>query len=354
MAHNINTYIGRQAAWHNLGIVTGKFMSSAELLANEGFQYHVFKAQLQDGLGRKVDAWGTFRWNHVDKVADKKDAATFLATVGRDYTVIPHAKGFEQVDQLVQSVNGAHYETAGVLGKGEKVWALASLNQSIRVGDDETKLYLMFTTSHDGTVGYQYKLVAERVVCENTLQLALNEKSKASLSVRHTKNAKDRLAAIGKALEGMSEQALSVEQKLNFLANRRMNREALTKIMDRLFPKRVDAETGETKETTRRDNVISEILSIYEVNDGNAFPEQRGTAYNLLNAITNYVDHSRGSDDSRAESAMFGSGDAFKAKALDLIMAASEKLDTVGLVRGTKQYSDQSVSLEGSGLAIRN
>ena len=51
MAHNINTYIGRNAAWHNLGTVTNKYQTTDELLADPGFQYVVFKSQLHDGLG---------------------------------------------------------------------------------------------------------------------------------------------------------------------------------------------------------------------------------------------------------------------------------------------------------------
>ena len=74
MSHEINTYIGRQAAWHALGTVTAKYMSTDELLRDTGFQYVVFKSQLRDGLGRPVDAWGTFRWNMADKLEGRKDA----------------------------------------------------------------------------------------------------------------------------------------------------------------------------------------------------------------------------------------------------------------------------------------
>ena len=64
--------------------------------------------------------------------------------------------------------------------------------------------------------------------------------------------------------------------------------------MDKLFPQRKD-EKGEKVDTTRRTNILRDILTLYDDNDGNAFPEQRGTAYNLLNSITNYVDHERSS-----------------------------------------------------------
>jgi hypothetical protein len=122
----------------------------------------------------------------------------------------------------------------------------------------------------------------------------------------------------------MSGDVKRVEDRLNFLAGRKCNREALTGIFDRLFPKTEKAEVMVS--STRRDNILSDVLKLYELNDGNAFPEQRGTAYNLLNSITNYVDHERSTkEDGRAESAMFGSGDALKSKAFEVIYEVAGK-----------------------------
>lgn len=331
MAHNLNvidakaTYIGRQAAWHALGTVTGKYQTTDELLNDKGFQYVVFKSQLRDGLGRPVDAYGTFRWNLVDKIHGNKEAAQFLGTVGKDYAVMQHEEGFKSIDAVMRNADGAHYETAGVLGNGERVWALADLGFAARVGDDVQKGYLLFSTGHDGSMAHSYRLCFTRVVCQNTLGAALSEKTKADLTIRHTKNANARLTDARKALDDMGDDVKRVEDRLNFLAGRKMNREALTSIFDRLFPKNAEA-----KVQTRRENIMADVLKIYELNDGNAFPEQRGTSYNLLSAITNYTDHERSSkEDGRAESAMFGSGDALKTKAFEVIMEASRNLEPV-------------------------
>lgn len=341
MAHNINTYIGRQPAWHKLGIVTDRYMTTDELLNDKGFQYVVFKSQLRDGLGRPVDAWGTFRWDLTDKVAGNKEAAMFLGTVGKDYTVIQHDEGFKSIDALMRSADGAHYETAGVLGNGEKVWALADLGFTAKIGDDVQNGYLLFSTGHDGSMSHSYRMCMTRVVCQNTLSAALSERTKASLVVRHTKNANARLSDQRKALESMGDDVKRIEDKLNFLAQRKMNREAFGNVMDRLFPKRV--KDGSEVETTRRNNILIDVLKLYEMNDGNAFPEQRGSAYNLLNAITNYVDHERSSkDDGRAESAMFGSGDALKSKALEVIYESANGMDGMPKQYGTISVPDWS------------
>jgi phage/plasmid-like protein (TIGR03299 family) len=325
MAHNINTYRGRQAAWHTLGTVTGKYETTDELLADPGFQYVVFKSQLRDGLSRPVDAWGTFRWNLADKVNNRPENATFLGAVGKDYAVIQHDEGFKSIDAVMRTANGAHYETAGVLGAGERVWALADLGLTAKVGDDKQNGYLLFSTGHDGSMAHSYRLCFTRVVCQNTLGAALSEKTKAALTIRHTKNAQSRLVDARSALDAMGSDVQRVEDRLNFLAGRKCNREALTTVFDRLFPKTKKDDEVEVS-SSRRDNILTDVLKIYELNDGNAFPDQRGTGYNLLNAITNYVDHERSSkEDGRAESAMFGSGDALKTKALEVIYEVAGK-----------------------------
>lgn len=332
MSHNINTYIGRQAAWHNLGTVTGNYFTWADILAHGGLDFEVFKSQLHDGLGRKVDAWGTFRWDLSDKQAGNKDAATFLGVVGEGYKVIHHSKGFELIDAIMSTQNGAHYETAGVLGNGEVVWGLADLNLSFRIGDDEHKNYLLFYTSHNGSFSYRLKPVNTRVVCANTLGVAASEKTKASFRIKHTVNADLKLESAHKALANLTADVQSVQQKLTFLATRKVTREALDKIMDRLFPKK-PTEDGESESSTRRDNIVSSVLANYESNDKNAFPEQRGTSYNLLNAITEYVDHDRSTKGdaktNRAESALFGSGDGLKSQAMEVIYETANGLPEI-------------------------
>lgn len=328
MSHNINTFRGREAAWHQLGTVTGRYETTDQLLTDPGFQYVVFKSQLHDGLGRPVDAWGAFRWDYKDKLAGNKDAAQFLGSIGKDRAIVQHGEGFKTVDALMNSADGAHYETAGVLGKGEVVWALADLGFTAKIGDDVQKGYLLFVTSHDSSYAHTYRVSMTRVVCQNTLNAALSERTRAKLTIRHTKNAQDRLIDARTAIVSLGDDVKRMEDKLNFLAGRKMNREALSSIMDRLFPK-VRNDDGAARDTTRRTNIIADILKLYEINDGNAFPEQRGTSYALLNAVTDYTDHQRGSDDSRAEVAMFGSGDTLKTKAFETIMESAKGLEAI-------------------------
>lgn len=328
MSANVQTYIGREAAWHALGTVTGKYQTWAEILAHGGLDFDVFKSQLHDGLGRPVEAWGTFRWNVADKALRNKDAAVFLGAVGGDYKVIPHATGFELVDSLMNTTDGAHYETAGALGNGAVVWGLADLGLTISVGEDKQNGYLLFATSHDGSYSCLFRTCLTRVVCQNTLNAALSEKTRSMFRVRHTKNAMTRIQDAHKTLAAFAADLGTIEEKLRFLATRRLTRQSFTTVMDRLFPVRTKVDDNGDAiavNPTRRENILSEILECYERADDNAFPEQRGTAYNLLNAVTEYTDHLRSSAN-RAQSSLFGSGDKLKTDALRVILDESDKL----------------------------
>jgi phage/plasmid-like protein (TIGR03299 family) len=328
MAHNLYTlsngasaYVGRQSAWHQLGTVTGEHFSWQDQEQAAGLNFTVEKRQLEY-MGSSVDAWGTFRVDYDQ--ATRVKSHTFLGAVGEDYQVIQHGEGFKMLDSLVGAAGGAHYETAGALGKGETIWGLVDLNIGLSVGDDRHESYLLFSTSHDGSKSHGYGLTDTRVVCQNTLNMALSSKAASSLRVRHTRNAMDRIQSMHTALEGITNDVRTMEQKLNMLAQRRVTKESCEQIFARLFPPTLI--DGKPKEdSTRRQNQIAAILERFESNDNNAFPEQRGTAYNLLNGITEYVDHYRDGvrGGKRAEAAMFGSGNQLKTNALEIIMASA-------------------------------
>jgi hypothetical protein len=120
-----------------------------------------------------------------------------------------------------------------------------------------------------------------------------------------------------------------IRDKMRILAQKKVTRPAMEDVFKRLFP-------GDEKGNlhTKTQNNISDILSLYEYNDNNAFPVVRGTAYNLVNACTEYADKVRtargggmeGMDEARATSALFGSGDKFKQDAFDYIYQAASAM----------------------------
>jgi phage/plasmid-like protein (TIGR03299 family) len=334
-----DTYAGRMDAWHALGDVSGKFQTLKEITTTALADFEVVKKQL-DWAGVKVPAWGTFRrdtgfvgtlGDRQIKVKDSKGEVsylTFLAPVGEGYTVIPHQSCGELLDSFVGQVgqeigSGAWYETMGVLDFGKKVWAQINPNFQIRVGEDITDVLLTYVTSHDGSWATEIYMTVTRQVCRNTTRIGRMNKLSNSMRVKHTKNSGKRIEDFKMALDEVRGTAMDVQAKMNFLASKKVTKESMGKILDRLFPKKKTEEGEES--STRRENNLAGILALYESNDNNAFPEQAGTPYALLNAITNYTDHERSTKgDNRAVSALFGSGDKLKTSALELILAEAE------------------------------
>lgn len=313
----------REAAWHKLGQRTDGAVSWAQAMQLAGLDWKVNKEQLYlpvNGSFGSIPAWGIVR---------STDGA-YLGTVGAQYQIIQNEFAFDFVDALLDAENGAHYESAGALGNGERIWCLAKVPQTITVaGDDKSEVYLLFTTSHDGSMAATAKMSTVRVVCQNTLNMALTANG-SMVRVKHTRDAERRLDHARRLMQGVGADAKALEEKLNLLAARKMTRETMTAIFDRLFPKPKDQEAN----TARRENVLADVLRCYESNDKNAFPQIRGSAYNLLNAVTEYTDHERsaritdGRKDysiaqARAENALVGTGDKLKTEALEVILEST-------------------------------
>jgi len=325
MAHNIANISGQDAvftgrgipAWHALGKTIEGVATWKEAIELAGLNWRVEKRSLYNDRGEAVPAYGIFR--------DMDNA--FLGTVGERYQSIQNQDAFEFVDALIGNEE-AHYDTAGALGNGEVIFCSAYLPSAgfEVVPGDIHQTYLLFKTSHDGSLAAVSKLTDVRVVCQNTLNQALRNGGNAEIKIKHTKNAVERMELAKKLVASGRKTADQIRNKFRELSQKVVTRPALEDILKKLFPA---DEKGNLH--TKTQNNITDILNLYESNDNNAFPEIRGTAYNLINAITEYTDKVRtargggieGMNQARATSALFGSGDTFKQVAFDTIYQAA-------------------------------
>lgn len=329
MSHNLHetlngyatfTAIGKRGKpWHGLGTMVQEAQTWEEAIKLAQLNWTVSKHRFNSPIdNRPVEAYGIFR----------DDTKQFLGTVGDVYTPIQNEKAFDFVDTLLESTQGAHYESAGALGNGSRVWCLARVPFDLTIAgtQDRNENYVLFETSHDGTMSATCKLTSVRVVCQNTLTLALNS-SGASVKIRHSSSSNEKLEAAKRMMTGIQQSVKTLEEKLNFLAKKRVTKEVSEQVMSNLFGK-------DWKESSRKKNQIHEIGMLFYSNDRNEIPEIKGSAYNLLNAITEYTDHYRSVrvtdskrymsiDNVRKESAIFGgTGESLKSKALDYILDA--------------------------------
>ena len=322
--HSMFVVGDKDAAWHKLGQRTDKAVSWQEAMQLANLNWTVEKRKLY----ARTPAGQIFEIPDKMGIFRNTDSA-YLGTVGDGYEPIQNITAFEFIDTLLEALNGAHYDSAGALGNGSRIWAAAKVPCDFEVTEgDRHETYLLFSTSHDGSLAANCKLTVTRVVCNNTLTAALRE-SNAMCRVRHTRSAADKLERARQLMQGVRQNVTTLADKLKLLATRRMTRDTMTTILDRLFPKNQEAERD-----TRRENILADVLRMYESNDRNQFPQERGTAFNLLNAVTEYTDHVRSARvtaskadysqlQARAESAVFGSGESLKNKALDVILEAT-------------------------------
>ncbi len=337
---NASLFLADKGAWHGLGTIVNGAQSWGDVIKIAGMNFIVEKRPLyaeHEGNYSVIPYWGIFR----------TDNQAYLGAVGKSYTPIQNEYAFSFVDTLLGVQDGAHYESAGVLGEGQRVWCLARVPFDFKVdGQDPHQTYLLFTTSHDGSLAATCKLTDVRVVCQNTLTSALSMNGSFT-RVKHTKDADRKLEAAKKLMQNAVTSAKDLEDKLTTLSYRKLDQASYTGILDKLFP---IPKGKEESNQTRRLNLLENITNLFESNDNDAFPEFRGTAYNLLNAITEYTDHQRGvrmtesrgnmtPDQARRENSIWGTGDALKSEALEVVY----EMTTNAATRPYKSYITRAI-----------
>lgn len=226
MSHNINYnsntkqhsfFSVKEKAWHNLGTIVQDYPTSAEALKFAGLDYtvekrplftvdepnnHLFHDPNADDYFDSVES-GILVPNYFATL--RTDTDEVLGVVGKDYEIVQNVQAFDFFDSIVGSKEGILYETAGALGKGERIFITAKLPDYIRVGrNDCIEKYLFLTTSHDGYGSITAAFTPTRIICNNTLNAALRNKTNC-IRIKHTANVQDRLK-IAHQLLGISNQ----------------------------------------------------------------------------------------------------------------------------------------------------
>jgi len=213
-------------------------------------------------------------------------------------------------------VSGFELETAGVLKEGRKVWALAKTGQTASLkGNDTVNGYLLLATACDGTLATTAQFTSIRVVCNNTLAIALANGGQA-VKVPHSTNfdaqaVKRQLGISVSSWDGFM-------YRMRTLAERKVKSHEAMNFFLRVFTDPDATATGLTNE-----RAIKAVQTLYDGHGKGAdLISAKGTAWGLLNSVTEFVDHQRRarSQDHRLDSAWFGQGATIKRKALDEVL----------------------------------
>ena len=298
-------------AWQEVGVKLPKLMTSAEAMAHAGLDYSVEKRALYT-LGernRLIPVEHSF-------ATVRTDDSSPLGIVGDRYTVLQNSSAFEFFDALVGK-DEAIYETAGVIGRGERVWLLAKMPGYIKIGrKDIVNKYVLLTNTFNGTSTVVACITPIRVVCQNTLNVALRN-SKEQVRIRHTPNATEKLQEAQRILGLTNALYSELETIFNRMQLRKVSGKELLDYVKKLVP---DNEYVQ-KYNTRTENIREKILDLYESGEGAELT--RGTAFGLVNAVSELTDHVQfaNNPEKRLKYVWFGSGAELKEKAFSQALA---------------------------------
>lgn len=320
MAHLVEqmAYVG-QTPWHGLGnVLTPK--QPLEVWAKQaGMDWSIIETPVRY-LANEAGKLGEIKTEDDHKVLFRSDTQAALSVVGQRYQVVQPREVLEFYRDLTE-VAGFELETAGVLKGGRKCWALARTGQAgVVKGNDLTKAYVLLATACDGSMATTAQFTSVRVVCNNTLAVATAGAVNA-VKVRHN------TAFDAKAVK--QQLGISVSAWDDFMHGLRALSERKVRTLDaRAYVQRVLAEPGLPPPTRKAiqsgeakpSRAMQQVLALFEGHGrGSDLPSAKGTAYGLLNAVTEFVDHERRARgvDYRLDSAWFGQGAAIKQRALD-------------------------------------
>lgn len=308
MAHNLNFnertgrysfFSVQEKAWHNLGQVVEQYPTSAEAIRHAGLDFEVIKAPLfTHGRALAIGDNGEIKEQENILLPEhyatlRTDTNEAFGVVGRDYQIVQNAEAFAFFDAIVGG-DGIFYETAGALGRGERVFITAKLPDYIRVGngDDVTEKYIFLTTSHDGSGSITAAFTPVRIVCQNTLNAAFRNMSNV-IRIRHTNGAKQRL-----------EEAHKVMGLANQLSNQLegvFNRWAKIKVTDREVHKLIQLALSPGKETlelltkgayedtsTKFKNTVEDVFTYAMLSESQQMDTTKGTLFGAFNAVSGY------------------------------------------------------------------
>lgn len=315
MAHLIDqmAYVGA-TPWHGLGNQLSPNQPLEVWQQQAGMNWQIQESPVRF-IADAVGHLGTIHSFPEQKVLYRSDSKEALSVVSQRYQVVQPREVLEFYRDLTEC-SGYELETAGVLKGGRKLWALARTGQSTAIkGNDVVNGYLLLATSCDGTLATTATPTTIRVVCNNTLTISLSGATRA-IKVPHSTRFDSQ--AVKKQLGIAVSQWDEFMYRIRALAERKVQwTEAMSFFMEVLCDTSARAPIPNVLPNKR---AMEKVQSLYEGKGrGSEIESARGTAWGLLNAVTEYVDHERRarSSEYRMDSAWFGQGAVIKQKALD-------------------------------------
>ena len=275
MAANVeNMFYVRETPWHGLGTKVENAPTSKDAIIMAGLNWKVLQEPVYTENGERVEG---FRANIRD--FDRK----VLGVVSERYRVIQNQEAFAFTDVLLGE--GVQYETAGSLQEGKRVWMLAQMPEKYIVAGDEMESYMVFSNTHNGTGAVRIAITPVRVVCNNTLNLALNT-AKRSFSMIHTGNIRGKVKEAREALFMVHHYMQDLGKELETLQSQKMSERQILEAVDMLIPVDENATVLQQKNVSKLREDLK--MRYYEAPD---LKDLGNNAYRFINAVSDFATH---------------------------------------------------------------
>lgn len=265
---------GRFVPWHGLGTPVQEAPDSSSAIKLAGLDWEVVSNPVFDSNGKEIVGY---------KANTRSSDNSVLGIVSNRYKIIQNSKAFDFTDSLIED-ESIRYETAGSLRNGKQIWLLAQMPTTKVLGDDVAP-YICFTNTHDGSGAIRVCLTPIRVVCNNTLNIALSNASR-SWSTRHIGDLEAKLIEARETLELSSRYMEELDKEANVLVEKKMTDSDIEAVLDEIFP--VDEENDTARKVRNINEVKDAFYVCYMMPDIAKF---RGTAWGAVQAMSDLVTH---------------------------------------------------------------
>ena len=277
MAANVETMFSvREKPWHGLGKIVMEAPTSKDALRLAGLDWNVVQEPIYTEFKEVVEG---YKANVRD--SDRK----VLGVVSDRYKVVQNADAFSFTDELLGK--GVRYETAGSLQEGKKVWLLARLPREYIIGGERISPYLVFSNTHDGSGSVKVAITPVRVVCNNTLNLAL-ARAKRSWSTNHIGDISGKMEDARNTLQLANRYMVELGKGIEQLQRIKLSDKQVLEFVEEFFPVSEDMSIQQKKNMQS----LQEDMKIRYF-DAPDLKQVGKNGYRFVNAVSDFATHSR-------------------------------------------------------------
>lgn len=277
MSANVESmFYVRETPWHGLGTKVMEAPDSEGALIAAGLNWNVVQEPIFTGENEPIRG---YKANIRD--SDRK----VLGVVTDRYKVIQNHEAFAFTDELLGQ--GVRYETAGSLQDGKKVWLLAHMPHEYIISGERISPYLLFSNTHDGSGAIKVALTPIRVVCNNTLNLALSA-AKRSWSMVHTGDIRSKMQEARDTLFMAERYMDELGKEFEALRLKKLSDQKVMEYIEVLLP----VEDGSTPQQIKNIERLREDMKIRYF-DAPDLQDTGKNAYRFINAVSDFATHAK-------------------------------------------------------------